>query len=150
MVSAVRKDEVYVAPQPRKQNRIQKQPKDRTDTMLRTRGRVVTALIASVVLLCMFATVARYAELSDRQIEIDKLQNAIQEEQSRAGQLSEYLAEAQDIGAIEQYARTDLNMEYGDRASVTFVDLPEDRPPTQYARAPEAEGFFAMLAQLLD
>ena len=150
MVSAVRKEEAYTAPQPRKQNRIRKEPEDRTDAMLRTRGRVVTALITAVVLLCMFATVARYAELSDRQIEIDRLKRAIQEEQSRTGQLAEYLAEAQDIGAIEEYARADLSMGYGDRASVTYVNLPEERPPTRYAKAPEGEGFFAMLAQLLD
>jgi len=150
MVSAARKEEVYTAPRPRKQKRIQRKPDDRTDAMLRTRGRIITALITAVVLLCMFATVARYAELSDRQIQIDRLQKAIQEEQSRAGQLSKYLAEAQDIGAIEQYARTDLGMEYGDRASVTYVDLPEERPPTQHAKAPEGEGLFAMLAQLLD
>ena len=151
MVSAaVRKEEVYVAPQPQKQKRIQHKPEDRTDAMLRTRGRIVTALITSVVLLCMFATVARYAELSDRQIKIDRLQKAIQEEQSRTGQLSKDLAAAQDIGAIEEYARTDLSMEYGDRASVTYVDLPEARPPTQYAQAPEGEGLFAMLARLLD
>ena len=150
MVSAVRKEEVYTAPQPRKQNRIQRKPDERTDAILRARGRIVTALVTAVVLLCMFATVARYAELSDRQIQIDRMQKAINEEQARAGQLSEYLAEAQDIGAIEEYARTDLDMEYGDRASVTYVDLPEERPPTQYAKAPEGEGFLAMLVQLLD
>ena len=150
MVSAVRKDEVYVAPQPRKQKRIQNKPDDRTDAMLRTRGRVVTALITAVILLCMFATVARYAELSDRQIQIDRLQKAISEEQSRAGELALCLNQAQDIGAIEEYARADLDMEYGDRASVTYVDLPEERPPTQYAQAPEGEGLFAMLAHLLD
>jgi cell division protein FtsL len=150
MVSAVRKDEVYTAPQPRKQNRIQKKPDDRTDAMLRTRGRVVTALITTVILLCMFATVARYAELSDRQIEIDRIQTAIEKEQSRAGELALCLNQAQDIDVLEEYARTDLDMEYGDRASVTYVTLPEAQPPTQHAQAPEGDGLFTMLAQLLD
>jgi cell division protein FtsL len=150
MVSAARKEEAYAAPRPRKQNRIQKKPEDRTDAMLRTRGKIITALITSVVLLCMFATVARFAQLSDRQIQIDRLQKAIEDEQARSTQLSLALNQEKDIGTIEEYARTDLSMEYGDRASVTYVDLPEERPPTQYAKAPEGEGFFAMLAQLLD
>lgn len=150
MVSAVRKEEVYRAPAPRKQQIKHRKPDDRTDALLRARGRLSTGLLAAVTILLMFATVGRYAQLSDNQIQIDRIQKAIEEEQTRAQQLSLDISRAQDIGAIEQYARAGLGMEYGDRASVTYVDLPEERPKTQYAQAPKGQGLFAMLAQLLD
>lgn len=150
MVSAARKEEVRVAPPSRKYNKI-KRPVNRTDAILRARGRVATGLIVAVTLLLMFATVGRYAELSDRQIQIDKLQKAIEEQQALAQQMQKDLAAEQNIGAIEEYARANLGMEYGDRASVTYVDLPDTRPPVEYAyEKQKGEGLFAMLMQLLD
>lgn len=150
MVSAVRKEEVRVAPQPRPHNHIQPKPEDRTDAIIQARGRLATGLIMSVTILLMFATVGRYAELSDKQIAINTLQKKITEAQAVNQQLSVAVSTGQDIGSIEAYARANLDMEYGERASVTYVTLPEERPPTEYAQEQQEKGLFAMLTQLLD
>jgi cell division protein FtsL len=151
MVSAARKEEVRIVPPSRKHNQIKRKPVNRTDAILRARGRLATGLIVAVTLLLMFATVGRYAELSDRQIQIDKLQKAIEEQQALSQEMQKDLAAEQNIGAIEEYARANLGMEYGDRASVTYVDLPDTRPPVEYAyEKQKGEGLFAMLLRLLD
>ncbi|HZJ83211.1 MAG TPA: cell division protein FtsL [Clostridia bacterium] len=137
----------------KEETRLNPQPRVIPKSKPRARKKVLPVIVVLIGFSLCAYIVSGFAVIAQKQEEIISLEETLEEQRGIQEHLELDLLASSDLQRIEEFAKTDLDMNYPDKEQVLFVELPEPKTKDDTSIAMEVDqkdSLWSKIVGLLD